>query len=190
MISRLQRLAQSCDSAIEIIHHPRKDDRNLKPENRPDLFNMKVGAMKWLQEAAGAHALVQQTHTRLGFDKPPKDKHADLGIRGVIKGKSEVGIWLLRREYNDFGDPVGYRRVTGIDQLSPDERGTLECIPFDKPMGFTELWKHIWEDEKVAAKKKPYYAEFLRHAVDAKVLVLSGIQGTVSRKYTRPKEAK
>ena len=190
LITQCQRIAQTYNCSFELIHHPRKDDRSLKAEDRPDLFNSNVPAMKWLQEASGAHALVQQTHTRLGFEKPKDKKGADLGVRGYVKSKGEVGIWLLHREINDFGLPIGYRRVTGVDLLSTQDRATLELLPFDKPMGFTEILKFIWDDPTIAAKQRPYLSEFLRRAPDAGVLLVTGAKGTPTRKYTRLKECK
>ena len=54
-------------------------------KSRPDLFNKEVEMLTRCQEAAGAHALIQQTHSRIGFAKPKDSKISELGLRGHIK---------------------------------------------------------------------------------------------------------
>jgi AAA domain len=146
MITRLQRIAQKCDSAFQVIHHPRKHNQSLKTDERPNLFDLDRPVADWLQESSGALALINQTHTRLGFQKPPKGTHkgTDLGVRGSVKARGDTGLIHLHREYNDFGQPIGYDRVTGEDQLSDEDKSLLNEIPVGKPMRFTEILK-LWE---------------------------------------------
>ena len=73
MIAGLQKTALENDTSFEILHHPRKQDRKLKPEEKPNLFDLTKPVKGWLEEAAGTRALINQTHSRFGFAKPDKD---------------------------------------------------------------------------------------------------------------------
>jgi hypothetical protein len=187
LITKFQRIAQKNGTAFEIVHHPRKEDRNQKAAERPNLFDLERPVMEWLQESSGALALINQTHTRMGFQKPPKGtfKGTDLGVRGCVKARGETGLWHIRREYNDLGTPIGYVRVTGEDQLSKDDQAVLHLIPVGQSMGFSEMLKHVWEDDALAKKKKPYFADWLKAALAAGCVEASGKAQTSSRKYTR-----
>jgi hypothetical protein len=183
MISFLQSIAEPNDTAFDVIHHPRKLDRSVKTEDRPNLFDLTKPVTLWLEEASGPRALVNQTFSRFGFAPATKDhKNADLAVRGVIKGVGETGLWLLERAYDDSGDPLGYRRIGGKDQLSVEDKAILDLIPVNKPLRFCELLKEIWDGNK---KREKTLLKFIVNAVAAKALVATGKDKTPSKRYTR-----
>jgi hypothetical protein len=183
MIARCQTVAQVNDCAWMFIHHPRKQDRNVKAIERPDLFKTETPVIEWLEEAAGPRALINQTHTRLGFAKPKK--HSDLGLRGFVKGRGEVGPWLINREYDDAGEPIGYKRVRGSDLLSADDKLVFNLLPVAEPMQFTKVLKVLYEGNE---SKRPFVANFLKRCIDAGVVTTAGKDRTPSKTYTRVTE--
>ena len=138
--------------------------------------------MEWLEEAAGTKALVNQTHTRLGLAKPKGE--SDLGIRGFVKGRGEFGPWLIRRMYNEHGEPFGYNRVMGSDLLKVADQNLLGQIPVGEPLTFGEVAAIVGHDP---TNRKPT-AAFLKRCEDAKVIVATGKKQTTSRRYTRAAE--
>jgi hypothetical protein len=186
MIAGLQKTALENDTAFEILHHPRKQDRKLKPEEKPNLFDLTKPVKGWLEEAAGTRALINQTHSRFGFAKPDKD-NAELGTRGLIKGYGDTGLVYLDREYDETGLPAGYSRVTGEDQLSPEDRKLLASIHHGQPLHFSEALKLVHNGDE---KKRKSFSEFLKRAVGAGVLIPNGKDSTPSKTYTRIKETK
>ncbi len=182
MVARCQNVAQACDSAWVFIHHTRKQDRNQRVTEKPDLFRPETPVVEWLEEAAGPRALINQTHTRIGFARP---KGRDLGIRGVIKLVGEFGPWLLDREYDDTGTPIGYKRVYGSDLLSSGDKLVFNLLPVDEPLTFTGVLKVLYEGN---VSKKKFVSQFLRRCIDAGVVEPNGKDHTVTKTYTRVKE--
>lgn len=185
MIAKCQKISRDNECSWLFIHHLRKQDKTQKAE-RPDLFNQDKRVLEWLEEASGHRALVNQTFTRLGFDKPKTDtgkhKHAELGLRGFVKGQGEIGPTFLRRKYDDAGEPVGYLRVTGADLLSDKNRGYLMMIPVGVALTFAGVVKTLFDGDE---KRKKEVSEFLRQGVEAGVLVPAGKDRTPSKTYTR-----
>jgi hypothetical protein len=183
MITKCQTVAQKNDCAWMFIHHLRKQDRNIKVTERPDLFKMETPVLDWLQEAAGPRAFINQMRTRLGFAKPKNN--GDLGLRGFVKGNEEIGPWRISREYDDAGEPIGYRRVRGSDLLTPDDRIVFNLLPVAEPMQFTKVLKVLYDGN---ASKRPFVANFLKRCIDAGVVTTAGKDRTPTKTYTRVKE--
>jgi len=187
MIAKCQTVAQANDCAWMFIHHPRKQDRNIKAIERPDLFKIETPVIEWLEEAAGPRALINQAHTRLGFAKPKNQKNSELGLRGFVKGQGEVGPWLIDREYDsETGQPIGYKRVRGSDLLSLADKGTFSMLPVDVPMRFCEVLETLFAGNE---SKKKFVSSFLTRCIDAGVIVEAGKDRTPSKTYTRIKES-
>jgi hypothetical protein len=186
MIAKGQKIAEHNDCAWTIIHHPRKQDKSVKAADRPDLFNLDAPVMEWLEEAAGYRALINQTYTRLGFAKPKKQQNSELGLRGFVKGRGEIGPWFLNREYDDSGEPVGYKRLHGIDLLPESDRELLDLLPAKEPMPFGKVLKILYEGNM---SRKPLVNRFLKRGIDAGVIAESGKAHTTSRTYTKVEAA-
>lgn len=185
MISKMQKVSQTHGCAWVFIHHPRKIDLKMDIKSRPDLFNKEVDMLTWCQEAAGAHALIQQTHSRIGFAKPKDSKISELGLRGHIKGRGEVGIWLIDREYDDeTGEPIGYKRVSGIDLLSVTEKTLFLQLPVGVPMSFGKMLEIVYNGNK---SKKRALTRLIHPCLAAGVLIDNGKDSTTSKTYTREK---
>jgi hypothetical protein len=115
--------AQNC--AILLLHHIRKQrEDDIKPlEDTP--------ALQWLEEAAGARALINQTNTRIAFDRPGRaGDDAAFVMKYFIKLKGESGPFYLERVCNDDGDPIGYRSIVGVHLLgNPEQEQAFDRLP-------------------------------------------------------------
>jgi hypothetical protein len=109
-LQEARNVARSSNSAILLLHHVRKTGENgvTALEGTP--------TMEWLQEAAGARALINQTHTRIAFDKSHVDDAAFV-MKSFVKIKGESGAIHLERVCDENGEPVGYRPLAGVQLL-------------------------------------------------------------------------
>jgi hypothetical protein len=178
-IANCQKVASDNDCAWAIIHHPRKQDKSVK--ERPDLFNVDVDVVEWLEEAAGPRALINQTYTRIGFAKPKKQQNAELGLRCSVKMRGELGPWLTAREYDDSGEPVGYKRLCGSDLLVEADRKLWMQLP-NEPLTFGKALQVLFEGN---ISKKPALAKLLGRFIDAGVVKTGGKDRTPSKTYER-----
>ena len=92
--------------------------------------------MQWLNQACGSRALVNQSDFRLGIDAFRPNFHnsipedAALVIRGHRRIKGEFGPIHLARCFDEDGEPIGYRKLSGIDFLTmPEQRVAFERLP-------------------------------------------------------------
>jgi hypothetical protein len=186
MIANCQEITERNDCAWIFIHNLRKQNKSLKADERPDLFNTDVPVTDWLQEGAGFLGLINQSFSRIGFAKPKKDQNSELGLRTFVKGRGEVGPWFINREYDDSGEPIGYKRLQGADLLSETDRELLFRLPVNESINFTKLLDILVEGNM---SRKPFVAKFLLRCVDAGVIKTSGKDRTPSKAYMRMEAA-
>jgi AAA domain len=120
-----------------VLHHPRKADRKAPP---PALEADDTNLMMWMQEAAGARALINQASTRIAVDGC---RQADLLLRAHYKVRGEVPRVYVSRIVDEWGEPVGYAAAEGEQLLSLNQRSWFlqvqgQTIPFAK---LTELFQ-------------------------------------------------
>lgn len=115
-LNECRALARSTHCAILLLHHTRKPGA----DGVPNLEG--VPTLEWLYEAAGARALINQTNTRMAFDIDPSAENPGsvLVFKSFVKIKGENGTMYLERVCNNDGEPIGYRRMTGVDLLRND----------------------------------------------------------------------
>lgn len=104
-----------------LLHHRRKVNQQAS------VVDLWENPHAWFQEAAGAHALVNQSDTRLGV--VPASGQADLILGGFVRGIGAIAPMDLARASGEDGSPVGYRLLTGVDLLSPDDRAVYDKLP-------------------------------------------------------------
>jgi len=114
-------LARANHCAILFLHHVRKPgaDGILPLEETP--------ALEWLLEAAGARALINQTTTRIAFDRPRRANAIDAAfvMKYFVKTIGEGGPIYLERVCNEQGDPIGYRAMAGVQLLGDADQQAL-----------------------------------------------------------------
>jgi hypothetical protein len=100
-----------------LIHHRRKVNQQLA------VARLQEDPQGWFQEAAGSHALVNQTDTRIGV--VPHSGEADLLLAGFVRGAGPLVPLDLARVLDADGNPEGYRLLTGLEHLSAEDRGVF-----------------------------------------------------------------
>jgi hypothetical protein len=93
-----------------ITHHRRKAHLDRSVSLEQDVH-------AWFQEAAGSHALVNQTDARLGVE-PTGSGNAELVFGGFIRSLGPLATIYLAREYDSGGEPLGYVPLTGPELLN------------------------------------------------------------------------
>lgn len=121
LIAFLRDLQRLFGCSFLISHHRRKVNQQAPPPSLVD------NPRQWFQEAAGAHALVNQTDTRLGV--VPHDGQGDLLLGGLVRGQGPLPPFHLYRLTNEAGDPVAYGRLTGMQLLNTTDRGVFDRLP-------------------------------------------------------------
>jgi len=133
LLKNLRSVTRDTGTAIVLIHHTKKPGEHGVPslEDTPPL--------PWLNQASGARALVNQTDFRLGIDlaKPRRTGNAGVAVCSeeialVLRGNRRVfGEWgpiHLARCFDDEGEPVGYRRISGSELLPPDQQRIYDSL--------------------------------------------------------------
>jgi len=120
-----RKIARSSKCALLLLHHIRKrgEDGISSLEDTPTL--------EWLEEAAGARALINQTNTRIAFDRPGRaGDDAAFVMKYFVKLKGESGPLYLERVCDDDGDPIGYRAIVGVHLLgNPEQEAAFQKLP-------------------------------------------------------------
>jgi hypothetical protein len=116
MVNELRKIAKMYHVSFLIIHHVRKPGENgaQSLEYAP--------TMTWLLEGCGARALINQTDVRLAFDRAGWDE-TGLFVKGFARLRGEIGPLCLSPDFDEEGEALGYRRMTGLELL-PDEQQT------------------------------------------------------------------
>jgi AAA domain-containing protein len=121
MVRILREVSRETGASWLISHHRRKANQQAAPELIPE------SPHAWFQEAAGAHALVNQSDTRLGVE--PGSGQVDLVVAGFVRGKGAIPPLDLARVVDAEGLPIGYRRLAGIEHLRPEDRAVFDRLP-------------------------------------------------------------
>jgi hypothetical protein len=143
-----------------LLHHPRKADRKAPP---PALEADDTNLMMWLQEAAGARALINQASTRIAVDGC---RHADLLLRAHYKVKGEVPRVYVSRIVDEWGEPVGYAAAEGEQLLSLNQRSWFRQVQ-GQTIPFAQLPSLFHCNNRLAA-------EFVADCQQAGIAVVTG----------------
>jgi hypothetical protein len=110
MIRRLRLLSKETGCSWTLNHHRRKRDAK-------NIVSLERDRHIWFEESAGAHALINGSDTRLGVENVSGGR-GDLVFAGFVRTVGWIGSMHLERIHDDNGEPQGYRRLTGIDNLN------------------------------------------------------------------------
>jgi hypothetical protein len=128
-MNQLNKLAYRYGTAILVIHHTRKPDRE-RPVASLDDDDTRV--MQWLREAAGSGSLINQSHTRIAVDALDGRSNIDaaLILRWYRKMRGESGPLYLERVCDESGEPFGYRPQTDVRLLgNADQEAAFRKLP-------------------------------------------------------------
>lgn len=108
-------------AAVLAIHHLRKSGRNEFPTK--GLEDDGCHVISWLEQAAGARAIINHSSTRIAFDKPANTSGSDLVMMWNRRSFGDTGPLRLRKVLDpDDGEPLGWEALTGEDRLSQIDR--------------------------------------------------------------------
>jgi hypothetical protein len=119
-IASLRELSKSNGTTWLLSHHRRKVNQNV-PQ-----VDLEENPHAWFQETAGAHALINQSDTRLGV--VPGTGQADLVVGGFRRGAGPITPLHLARATKDDGQPIGYRLLVGAEQLRQEDRAIFRKL--------------------------------------------------------------
>lgn len=143
-LAELHKLAEETGSAFALLHHIRKQDLS----DPPDPLALS-SIMDWLLQASGARSLINQTDVRFGIDTY-KVGEAELMIKGHYKLRGPFGPIQIARVYDAEGEPIGYRRLIGVDLLPQEQRVAYSQVPDE--FTFTQAAKAIGKGPKTVAE--------------------------------------
>jgi hypothetical protein len=121
LMEETNRLTRHASTTWMIMHHLRKKHHEGRVSLEDDTY-------AWFQEASGLLALINHADLRLGIE-PSRKGEADLLVAGFLRGLGKVGPLHVVREFDDGGDPQGYRLLSGIEHLSESYRKAYETLP-------------------------------------------------------------
>ena len=124
MMRALRGLCAEIGTSWDIVHHLRKDDRDSTHR-----VSLEDDPRAWLQDAAGSLAFINHLDARIGIDLGDRKGGVDLVLGGFLRGRGDIPVLKIARVYDDQGEPVGYRQVTGLDQLTTTQASAYSNLP-------------------------------------------------------------
>ena len=137
LLNDLRDIAKKYTVAFLLIHHIKKPGENGVRALED------VPVMTWLLQACGARALVNQSDVRMGFDTTsgtqraitelnksgsgsPVSEEVGLVVKGFARLRGEFGPQYLARNFDEEGNPLGYRQMTGLELLfNPEQQAAF-----------------------------------------------------------------
>jgi hypothetical protein len=121
LIEQTTRLTGSTGCAWMFTHHLRKRGHEGRASLEDDTH-------AFFQESCGALALINHTDLRIGME-PATNGAADLVVAGFVRGIGKIGPLHIVREFNDDGEPDGYRMLSGVEHLPSQYRKVFDPLP-------------------------------------------------------------
>jgi hypothetical protein len=126
VLRELRGIARKYHCAILLLHHTRK------PGEMGAAALEQTPIIEWLNEAAGARALINQTNARIGLERSRSTVGDDVALvmKSHVKVKGETGPYYLERICDGAGEPIGYSRIVGVKLLNnPEQETAFEKLP-------------------------------------------------------------
>lgn len=126
---KFRKVMRDCGCSIFNLHHPKKDATLTTPISLEDDHYR-----GWFQKARGASVLANGADIRIGVDRPGlsgvKNSEIALVLRGYGRIRGEIPTIYLARDRDGDGEPMGYRKVTGVGLLNnPEQEQALMRLP-------------------------------------------------------------
>ena len=133
-----RRAIRDYGGTIAVVHHIKKPSN--KPSEKPSPLD-ECDPKEWLLQTRGARALINGSDVRVGIDVPGVSsgirnvQHAStdrvaLVLRGFGRIRGEIGPLFIARTYDEEGDPLGYRHLSGVDLLfNADQQEAFARLP-------------------------------------------------------------
>jgi hypothetical protein len=125
------------EEAVKMLQYQRKHSREFgmswitlhhrRKTNALREVNLVGDSYSWMQEAAGARSLINQTDSRLGIDKSDTSS-ADLALAGFARILGPVAPLRIVRDFDEHGNAIGYHGLTGLDHLNQRHREVFSSL--------------------------------------------------------------
>ena len=127
-LQELRKICQQFGASFLIVHHTKKPSESSNPNHKNP--NLEIDpVLQWMNQACGARGLVNQSDVRLGVAGSTKTNVA-LVLRGHVRINGEVGPFYLERVFDDDEQPIGYRRLAGVEFLdNPTQQAAFGKLP-------------------------------------------------------------
>jgi hypothetical protein len=120
----IRAICRKRDCCFLIVHHLRKTSKDAPGAG--DLESCNVGT--WLQAMEGPRAFMNQTDVRVAVAEGDFNP-ASLRMKWSVRVRGDSPVMSVERVFNDEGEPIGYRHLTGARLLSPDKRAAFDRLP-------------------------------------------------------------
>jgi hypothetical protein len=169
----LRVLSKTCGTSILGIHHLRKpsNDKHYSPPS------LEQGTIReWFYQVRGAGALINNSDVRIGIDESQQQGMSFPGIqttdeialvmRGFGRVKGEIPLTHIARVYDDEGEPLGYKKVSGSMLLfNPEQEEKFNKLPNDF---------RFKEAKQVYGKGDQATTDFLKKCINVGILKKHG----------------
>lgn len=130
-ITRFRQIVAKHECSLDLIHHPRKEDREKPPP--PLVTNPRA----WFDEASGMKTLINLVDVRVGVILEKDDV---LTLGGFARGSGDLTPRTLARIYDSQGRPIGYKMLNSLDTLTPRLRDVIFRLPSPPtPFSFEDI---------------------------------------------------
>jgi hypothetical protein len=121
-----RQVIRACGCSIVNLHH-RKKPMSPRPGQSVIVQSIEDDSFRsWFLQARGAGVLVNGADIRLGVDLPGTSNVANSDVALVVRGygrvRGEIPTLHLGRVFDQEGEAVGYRKVSGIQLLCNSEQ--------------------------------------------------------------------
>ena len=122
MIRLLRGIIRETGATVLIFHHPNKNrhDKNFS------LASLEEDPVGWMDCASGASALVKNVDFRIGMAKGQEG--GEIRLRTNIRMRGWLPINYLVRDLDDDGLPRGYRLLSPLDKLVPEDAPAFNSL--------------------------------------------------------------
>ncbi|MFI5094765.1 MAG: AAA family ATPase [Candidatus Acidiferrales bacterium] len=130
-LKEIRRFARKYNCCFVFIHHLRKP----KSGEQSIALTGEIRVVHWLLEMEGPRAFVNQTDVRVAVAEGDGNPSA-LQVKWSRRVYGDSPLVQLERIYDEYGEPAGYRQLTGADFLNSRQRDALAKLP-DPPTEFS-----------------------------------------------------
>lgn len=141
--TEFRKIMRDIGTTILGVHHIRKP--SMRADDAP--ASIEQGNLRsWFLQARGARSLINGTDVRLGVDLPsgrsgpPRRATGDtneeisLVLRGFGRVRGEIGPFYVARSLDEEGEPLGYRRLMGVELLfNEGQEAAYSQLPAEFP---------------------------------------------------------
>src|SRR4029077_10207375 len=82
----------------------------------------------WLEAMEGPRAWMNQTDVRIAIAEGDCNPAA-LQIKWALRVRGDSPIVSVERMFDDDGEPLGYRHLTGARLLTPEKKAVFDRLP-------------------------------------------------------------